>query len=146
MTVKSNGLLAREKGSSFACDVLDAFANDACPDARRAWFEEAIPGGDKRRRPILSSPRHIRVVDALKTGRWVSREELDRGARSSNSPDVIYRLRRKLGQDAFDMRLEDGVDRDGEACRTGSYRLTAEGHARLINLELGTRNQSGQAL
>ena len=42
MTVKSNGLLAREKGQSLACDVLDAFSNTDCPEARRAWFEEAM--------------------------------------------------------------------------------------------------------
>ena len=42
MTIKSNRLLAREKGQSLACDVLDAFSNDNCPEARRAWFEEAM--------------------------------------------------------------------------------------------------------
>ncbi|MDD2729309.1 hypothetical protein [Malikia sp.] len=42
MTVKSNGLLAREKGQSLACDVIDAFSNDDCPEARCAWFKEAM--------------------------------------------------------------------------------------------------------
>ena len=39
-TIKSNGLLAREKGQSLANNAIDAFSN--CPESRRAWFEEAL--------------------------------------------------------------------------------------------------------
>lgn len=42
MSLKPNGLLAREKGQSLACDVLDAFSSTDCPESRRAWFEEAM--------------------------------------------------------------------------------------------------------
>lgn len=41
-TLKSNGLLAREKGQSLANDALDAFSSTDCPEARRAWLEEAL--------------------------------------------------------------------------------------------------------
>lgn len=41
-TLKSNGLLAREKGQSLANDALDAFSSTDCPEARRAWIEEAM--------------------------------------------------------------------------------------------------------
>lgn len=67
MTIKSNGLLAREKGQSLANDALDAFSNTDCPESRRAWFEEAlfdlaglprldaaIPGFVKEMAPVLA--------------------------------------------------------------------------------------------
>jgi hypothetical protein len=66
-TLKSNGLLAREKGQSLANDALDAFSNDNCPEVRRAWFEEsmfdllelprldaAIPGFVEEMAPVLA--------------------------------------------------------------------------------------------
>ncbi|MDD2729307.1 helix-turn-helix domain-containing protein [Malikia sp.] len=80
------------------------------------------------------SPRQARVLDALRPGHWVDREPLDRIAGSSNSPDVIWKLRRKLGQDSIDMELIDGTDRDGRPCRTGRYRLTEQGRARLARI------------
>lgn len=42
MSLKSNGLLAREKGQSLACDVLDAFSSTDCPESRRTWFAESL--------------------------------------------------------------------------------------------------------
>ena len=84
------------------------------------------------------SPRQARVLDALRPGHWVDREPLDRIAGSSNSPDVIRKIRRKIGQDAIDMELIDGTDRDGKPCRTGRYRLTEQGRDRLIQLERST--------
>ena len=77
------------------------------------------------------SPRQARVLDALRPGHWVDREPLDRIAGSSNSPDVIWKLRHKFGQDAIDMELIDDTDRDGKPCRTGRYRLTDQGRERL---------------
>lgn len=41
-TIKSNGLLAREKGQSLAHDVLDTFSSTDCPESQRAWIEEAM--------------------------------------------------------------------------------------------------------
>ncbi len=72
MTIKSNGLLAREKGESLACDVIDAFSNTTCPESRRAWFEEAlfdlvelprldsvIPGFVKELAPVLAAGHSV---------------------------------------------------------------------------------------
>lgn len=84
------------------------------------------------------SPRQARVLDALRPGHWVDREPLDRIAGSSNSPDVVWKLRHKFGQDAIDMELVDGTDRDGKPCRTGRYRLTEQGRTRLIQLGMNT--------
>lgn len=84
------------------------------------------------------SPRQARVLDALRPGHWVDREPLDRIAGSSNSPDVVWKLRHKFGQDAIDMELVDGTDRDGKPCRTGRYRLTEQGRTRLIQLGMST--------
>ena len=81
------------------------------------------------------SPRQARVIAALLPGHWVDREPLDRIAGSSNSPDVIWKLRRKIGQDAIDMELIDGTDRDGHPCRTGRYRLTDQGRERLRQID-----------
>ena len=77
------------------------------------------------------SPRQARVINALLSGAWITRESLDRIAGASNSPDVIWKLRRKIGEDAFDMELIDGTDRDGRPCRTGRYRMTEQGRERL---------------
>lgn len=84
------------------------------------------------------SPRQARVLDALRPGHWVDREPLDRIAGSSNSPDVISKLRRKFGQDSIDMELIDGTDRDGRPCRTGRYRLTDKGRERLAQITATT--------
>ncbi len=88
-------------------------------------------GVDSTDRDLRLSPRQSRVVDALRPGHWVKREAIDRTAGSSNGPDIIYRLRQKLGDDAIEMQLIDGIDRDGLLCRTGRYRLTAVGLERL---------------
>ena len=94
-------------------------------------------------RPTLTATRkrgnwQARVLDALRPGHWVDREPLDRIAGSSNSPDVVWKLRHKFGQDAIDMELIDGTDQDGLPCRTGRYRLTEQGRDRLIQLGMST--------
>lgn len=83
---------------------------------------------------VLSSPRQRRVLRALLASSpgWVSREQLDRIAGSSNSPDVVMRLRGKLGQDAIEMKQVEATDRDGCACKPGRYRLSDQGRARVI--------------
>ncbi|WP_091570760.1 winged helix-turn-helix domain-containing protein [Oryzisolibacter propanilivorax] len=81
------------------------------------------------------SPRQSRVLDALTTtAGWIAREALDRIAGASNSPDVVMRLRRKLGDDAIDMRQVDALDRDNRPCRPGQYRLTEQGRQRLAQM------------
>ena len=85
------------------------------------------------------------MLDALRPGHWVDREPLDRIAGSSNSPDVISKLRRKFGQDFIDMKLIDGTDRDGKPCRTGRYRLTQQGRERLAQINATTDQGSAAA-
>ena len=83
------------------------------------------------------SPRQSRVLDALTTtSGWIAREALDRIAGASNSPDVVLRLRRKLGDDAIDMQQVDAIDRDGKRCKPGQYRLTEQGRQRLARMEV----------
>lgn len=86
------------------------------------------------------SPRERRLVDAIARG-WASREHCDRAVGTTNSPDYVMRLRKRLGGDAVQMRMVDAVDRDGRACRFGQYKLSPEGLQRLHALGLmdGTR-------
>lgn len=81
------------------------------------------------------SPREARALQALAgAGDWIAREALDRIAGASNSPDIIMRLRRKLGRDAIDRRHIDALDRDNRPCRPGQYRLTEQGRQRLAQM------------
>jgi len=70
----------------------------------------------------IANPRQIRTLLAL-WGGPIGREAMDRIAGSSNSPDVIARLRRK----GFDLPCEPirVTDRDGKVSRPGVYLLTA---------------------
>lgn len=78
------------------------------------------------------TPRQTRVLQALKgTGGWIYREAIDRIADASNGPDVISRLRQKLGADAIEMERVQAVDRDGYPIKPGRYRLTDLGRQRL---------------
>ncbi len=73
--------------------------------------------------PRLST-RQGRAVVRLVNGD-VDREELDRIAGSTNSPDIVRQLRRKgIG---INMQRIDALDRDGRACWFGRYSLTADG-------------------
>lgn len=96
--------------------------------------QEAIMPSKESTAPRFS-PREARALQALaaSTG-WVGRETMDRIAGASNSPDIIMRLRRKLGQDAIDRRHVDATDRDGRPCRPGQYRLTDQGRQRLAQV------------
>ena len=83
---------------------------------------------------VLRSPRLRRVLRALlacDTG-WITREQLDGIAGASNSPDLVYQLRQKLGQDAIEMRQVEATDRDGFTCKPGRYRLSDQGRARVF--------------
>lgn len=99
------------------------------------------PDGGK----LALSPRQSRVIHALMPGAWITREALDRIAGASNSPDVIWKLRRKIGEDAFDMEMIDGTDRDGRPCRTGRYRMTEPGRVRAAELLGKVASQHGEA-
>ncbi len=85
-----------------------------------------------RNSPLPLSAKQARVLAALATAsEWIDREALDRIAGASNSPDVVMRLRGKLGQDCIETRQVDATDRDGKPCRPGQYRLTPAGRCRL---------------
>lgn len=76
--------------------------------------------------------RQERVLQALMdTASWVSRETVDSVAGSSNGPDVIRRLRQRLGHDSIEMERVSMVDRDGLPAKPGRYRLTAAGRQRV---------------
>jgi len=79
-----------------------------------------------------TSPRELRALAALMRGP-VTREALDRTAGSSNSPDVVFRLRKKgLGAtDCLLCELRRHVDRDGRTVEPGTYVLTDEGRRRV---------------
>ena len=91
------------------------------------------------------TPRQTRALAMLKPGHWITREQLDRGAGASNSPDLIQQLRRKLGQDGIEMEHFDATDRDGRPCRPGRYRLTEQGGARLAQINVTTDQGSAAA-
>lgn len=69
---------------------------------------------------IANAPRYYRALAALAAGSLM-REELDRAAGASNSPDVVRWLRR-AGWVIHCERLKR-TDRDGRACRPGRYTL-----------------------
>lgn len=81
---------------------------------------------------IVLTARQARVLHALDgTGGWIAREAIDRIAGASNGPDVIARLRSKLGADAVEMERVPVIDRDGNPAKSGRYRLTDLGRQRL---------------
>ena len=80
--------------------------------------------------------RQERVLQALKgTTGWIAREAIDRIAGASNGPDVISRLRSKLGADSIEMERVPVIDRDGKPATPGRYRLTDLGRQRLAEKE-----------
>jgi len=71
--------------------------------------------------PPLRSQRQRRALVALLAGPQ-TREQLDRLAGASNSPDVVMTLRRRFGL-ALPCALETVPDRDGKRVERGVYRL-----------------------
>ena len=95
----------------------------------------AIVAGQPDGGKLKLSPRQARVIRALMPGAWITREALDRIAGASNAPDVIMKLRNRLGRDgAIEMEMVDGTDRDGRPCRAGRYRLSEPGRVRAVEL------------
>lgn len=80
------------------------------------------------------NPRQLRALVALLRGP-VNREAMDRIAGSSNSPDVVARLRKKgLGKvDCLPCERRCRVDRDGRTVEPGTYTLTEEGRRRVLD-------------
>ena len=84
------------------------------------------------------NPRHIRVLEILVYGWWVSRENIDRVAGCSNGPHLIAQLRR-LGLDIPCWRRQTR-DRDGRRCYAGMYRLT-KASTQQVDLWLSNRGR-----
>lgn len=107
----------------------------------------AIVAGQPDGGKLKLSPRQARVIRALMPGAWITREALDRIAGASNAPDVIMKLRGKLGHDAIDTERIDGTDRDGRPCRTGRYRMTDPGRVRAVELlgEVASQHEGPRA-
>ena len=76
------------------------------------------------------SPRHLRAIFGL-LRHPISREELDRVAGCSNSPQLVAELRRR-GLDV-PCRMLSGRDRDGRTVRYGEYRLTGEDRRKVMD-------------
>jgi len=69
------------------------------------------------------TPRHMRAINALRN-RPVMREELDRLAGCSNSPELVRQLR-CMGLD-IDCQKVPVIDRDGKICKSGRYEFAPE--------------------
>lgn len=83
----------------------------------------------------LRSKRQIRAAQALMSGRWVRRDEIDLVTGSSNGPDVIGRLRSRLGgRESIELRRIQIVDGDGKKVCVGEYKLSELGRAGLVAL------------
>lgn len=76
-------------------------------------------------RPFLGTdnPRHLRAIHALLSQSALPRQQLDSVVGCSNGPELIAELRRR-GLDTPCDRVP-AIDRDGNPCRPGMYRLTA---------------------
>jgi hypothetical protein len=76
----------------------------------------------RRQRQQALTPRHRRILLALLVGDR-TREEVDRAAGASNSPDEVLRLRRNYGL-SIPCQRKGSKDRDGHPVQVGIYRLT----------------------
>lgn len=83
------------------------------------------------------TPRRTRLLAALLDGRK-TREQLDRAAGTSNSPDVVMTLRRDFGL-VIDCEHIKATDRDGEPCRPGVYSLRETDRAKAQALLKGAQ-------
>lgn len=99
---------------------------------------EADAGDEKGSMPTLSMPQ-ARVLKALMQQRWIRRQEIDQIAGKSNGPDVIMKLRRK-GLSIFCSR-QQALDRDGQPCHPGRYRLEAVSRGLAARLLLNSAPQ-----
>ena len=89
------------------------------------------------------SPRQIRVLSALLTGRQ-SREQIDRAAGASNGPDVVAKLRRRFGL-VIPCTFSPVVDRDGRTIERGTYSLTAADRDAAEHVLLALAKMTGRA-
>lgn len=69
-----------------------------------------------------NNPRELRLLEALSQCSGLKREQLDRAIGASNSPDVVFRLRK----DGWELPCErvNVIDRDGIVRKAGFYRFS----------------------
>lgn len=102
---------------------------------------DCAPGHQRQQHKPLN-PRQARALSALLQGPQ-SRERIDRTTGASNGPDVVARLRRRLGL-TIPCELCPGVDRDGLKVETGIYRLTENDKAVAESFLLACANEQRQ--
>lgn len=85
---------------------------------------QAASSHSRQRVLKLQSLRQKRALSALLTGPK-TREQIDRIAGASNSPDVIGKMRRRFGL-KLPCQRERIQDRDGHSVERGVYHLTDE--------------------
>lgn len=78
-----------------------------------------------------NNPREARALRALLQGAQ-RREQLDRITGSSNSPDVVMRLRAALDIEIPCFHIIS-IDRDGRRCRPGVYSLSDTDRVKVIH-------------
>lgn len=102
-------------------------------DAEPSALDSADSTASTTKRHRLT-PRQLRLLDALlKADGWISRESVDRIARSSNGPQVVLEVRRKVtGHDGIEMHKVATTDSDGRPCTPGRYRLSSAGRRRAV--------------
>ncbi len=107
------------------CDSLELCELSA-PTEENAQGQNKLTGAHSRPQKVrrLQSPRQSRALSALLTGPK-TREQIDRIAGASNSPDVIGRLRKRFGL-TLPCELERIRDQDGRSVERGVYSLTDE--------------------
>jgi hypothetical protein len=93
---------------------------------------DAAAAGKAAKEPAKQDRRNlrwVRVLKAFEERKYHSREQLDRIAGASNSPDLMMRLRRTLGIEFICERVLT-IDRDDLLCTSGMYSLTPAGSRR----------------
>jgi hypothetical protein len=88
------------------------------------------------------TPRRVRILRALLAGPHL-REQLDRVAGSSNSPDDVAALRHGFGLN-LPCQRQPGKDRDGQRCDPGTYRMTDADRERAQGLLLALDSPPGE--
>ncbi len=119
-------------------------------DAAQAhdYIEEQSSLDSNRIKPFVgtNNPRRIRALIALVYRDCVSREDLDRLAGCTNSPDLVAQLKKRCGLD-IQMREVHTKDRDGRSTWFGVYSLAIEDKYRvrqwLVNAGHAERAQYG---
>lgn len=79
--------------------------------------------------PLLTNARDLRALQRLYAGPTL-REEMDRVVGTSNSPEYVSRLRKKLAV-PITCDLVERVDRDGKACFVGRYSISEQDRAKV---------------